>query len=94
MKTCDDYESYQEPQQPTSVCFHCGHTEQEHYPDVTPRNCEACGYHIPLARLEVLSNTIYCKNCVDNHGPKKVYDPETVCSKASQSSQNGFSRSD
>ena len=29
-KICDDYESSQEPEQPGSVCFHCGHLRSEH----------------------------------------------------------------
>jgi hypothetical protein len=27
---CDHYESCQEPEQPDSVCFHCGHLRSEH----------------------------------------------------------------
>lgn len=53
--------------------------------------CLACGQEIPAERLEAVPGTVYCVKCVDKHGPKKVWDPEVVCAKASPGGQNGFS---
>lgn len=55
------------------------------------KHCENCGEKIPAERLQVLPNTLYCVKCVDKHGPKKVWDPEVICAKASPGGQNGFS---
>lgn len=53
--------------------------------------CQQCGDDIPVERLQLLPDTLYCVKCVDKHGPKKVWDPEVVCAKASLGGQNGFS---
>ena len=83
---CDDY-------YPTDGICKCGYNEQSHYPHVTPRACTKCGEAISLERLDAFPITQHCKNCA-NHAPKKIYDPEIYCAKSSQSSLNGFSRSD
>lgn len=58
------------------------------------RHCIVCNAVIPAERIEILPNTVHCIKCVDKHGPKKVYDPNAICARASQSSQNGFAPSD
>ena len=58
------------------------------------KSCKHCGEVIPSERIEVLPNTEHCIECVDKHGPKKRWDPNEVCAKASQSSQNGFAPKD
>ena len=60
---------------------------------VMTKLCSNCGESIPSERLELLPNTSHCIKCVDKHGPKKVWDPEVVCAKASPSGQNGWSPS-
>lgn len=62
----------------------------EDFSHVVPKDCVACGKPIPLARLDVLPLTAYCVSCTDANSPKVVHDPEVLCAKSSQSSQNGF----
>ena len=94
-KSCDDFTPHTVQLHPhIRVCACCHKTEQEHYPNVTPRNCIICGSSIPLARLDIIPDTQYCTGCVDRHGPKKVHDPNVICAKASLSGSNGFSPKD
>ncbi len=54
--------------------------------------CVVCSAEIPAERLAILPDTVHCIRCVGKHGPKVVQDPAVVCSKASASGQNGFTR--
>ena len=67
---------------------------EEDLSHVTPRDCAACGRAIPLARLDALPNTRLCIHCGGHQADRVVHDPETLCAKSSQSSQNGFAKSD
>lgn len=58
------------------------------------RLCVVCGARIPQARVDILPNTKHCVKCVDEHGPKKVHDPDEICAKSSLSCQNGFAGDD
>lgn len=57
--------------------------------DVVPRDCSGCGVPIQLERLFVFPDVKLCVSCASRL-PKRVYDPDTLCAKASGSCQNGF----
>lgn len=68
--------------------------EGEDYSHVQPKNCIHCKSPIPLARLDALPKTNHCMGCTDAHGPVVIHDPNELCARASQSSQNGFASKD
>ena len=68
--------------------------DDEDYSHVTPKDCEACGGPIALARLDILPKTRFCVKCTDANSNHPKLDPNEVCAKASQSCSNGFAPND
>lgn len=52
--------------------------------------CGDCGKQIAEERLEAIPDAEYCVKCVDKNVPRRCFDPDELCAKASPSGQNGF----